>query len=90
MTRAVHPVERALMAELRAMSPDVRLGPLAKVALDLARRLDADPSDRDAVALSRELRLVRADLRGEVTSGDTEVERFLASIEQPAFRGPGD
>jgi hypothetical protein len=83
-------VEQALEAELEALPEDRRTGPLAMVALGLAERLDADPVDRDRVALSRELRLVLADLRGEVTAGDGEVERFLASIEQPAFRGPGD
>jgi hypothetical protein len=83
-------VELALLADLQAFSAEVRAGPLAEVALGLARRLDADPVDRDRVALSRELRLIRADLRGEVASGDGELERFLASVEQPTFRGPGD
>ena len=83
-------VEAALQVELAAMSADVRAGSLAMVALGLAERLDAEPVDRDRVALSRELRLVLADLRGEVSTGDGELERFLASIEQPAFRGPGD
>jgi hypothetical protein len=54
------------------------------VAVYLARRLDAEPGDRSAVMLSRELRLVVADLRahqkGDATS---DVEAFLARIAAP-------
>lgn len=50
-------VERAAGAELRTLPEDVRGSTLAKAVLNLARRLDDDPADREAVLLARELRL---------------------------------
>lgn len=63
---------------------------LGRTALDLAARLDAAPTDRDATALSRELRLVLGALheRHDGTGGG-ELDAFLAGISEPAFRGPG-
>jgi hypothetical protein len=46
--------------------------------------MDAEPGDRSAVMLSRELRLLMADLRSQVKGGGTDdVERFLARIAAP-------
>ena len=56
------------------------------MAVDLARRLDAEPGDRSAVMLSRELRLLMADLRPRVKGGGTDdVEQFLRRVSTPAF-----
>lgn len=41
-------VERAARAELGALPAELRAWTLAKVALNLARRLDSGPSDREA------------------------------------------
>jgi hypothetical protein len=89
---AVKAVERAALAELRTLPPELRASALAKVVLDLARRLDAGPGDRAAAMLARELRLVTAELHRRSSGGDVggEAERFLESISNPAFRGPGD
>lgn len=59
---------------------------LARVAIDLAARLDAEPADTSAVLLARELRMAMADLR-EQAKGDAghEVEQFLARISTPSF-----
>jgi hypothetical protein len=82
--------ERATRAELRAMGVQVRSDALGQAAIDLAKRLDADPGDRAAAMLTRELRLVIGDLHRR-SSNDLggELERFLGQISNPAFRGPG-
>jgi hypothetical protein len=74
----VRAVERAARAELAASST------AARAALELARRLDDGPGDRSAVMLSRELRLIFADLRGRQPEDATgDVEAFLARIAAP-------
>ena len=62
---------------------------LAQALRDLARRMDADPGDRSAVQISREIRLLLAEL---MPGGDVgrEVEGYLAAISTTAFRHPGD
>lgn len=50
-------VERAARADLRAVDATYSNSGVAKAYLDAARRLDADPTDRDGVALMREMRL---------------------------------
>jgi hypothetical protein len=60
---------------------------LRLLALDLARRIDADPGDDAVVRLSRELRLV-LEAVGEDSPDD--VERFLERVAAPAFRHPAD
>jgi hypothetical protein len=62
---------------------------LATVALDLARRLDAGPTDRDATLLARELRQVRAAMRIDVDPG-SGLEGFLREVTNPTLRGPGN
>jgi uncharacterized protein (DUF2267 family) len=83
--------EKAIRAELDRVRVTVGSSVLAAVAVNLARRLDSGPGDRAASMLSRELRLVMAELwrqaKGET---DHDLERFLGSISTPAFRGPGD
>lgn len=55
-------VEKAARAELRALSPELRRSTLAAAVLELAKRLDAEPSDREAATIARELRLALGDL----------------------------
>jgi hypothetical protein len=84
-------VERAARAELRALSVPLRSSVLARAVVDLARRLDAEPGDRAAAMLVRELRLVTAELHRRAADGvGGEAEAFLAAVSNPAFRGPGD
>jgi hypothetical protein len=80
----VRAIERAARSELAALGVSAGSSTAARAALELARRLDDGPGDRSAVMLSRELRLIFADLRGrqpEDASGD--VEEFLARIAAP-------
>lgn len=83
-------VERATRAELRALG-GVASSALARVAIDLAQRLDADPGDRDAVPLARELRLALGELRA-VAKEDVggELERFLARISDTSLGDGSD
>ena len=60
---------------------------LAEQALLLARRLDAEPPDREAAVLSRELRLVLGELRRLAGGGDREVEAFVAGISASSLGG---
>jgi hypothetical protein len=77
-------IERTVRAELRRLGVSLRSSVGAQAAVDLAKRLDAEPGDRSAVMLSRELRLLMADLRSQVKGGGTdEVEQFLARIAAP-------
>ena len=78
-------LEKALRAELAAWGGGLTASTLTEAALGLARRLDAAPSDREAVALTRELRLVLADLRG-LSGVQSELEGFLAGIAAPSLR----
>ena len=84
-------VEESVRADLARLPEVLRMSPLALLLLDLARRLDDAPEDRAAAMLSREFRLVLADLHACLgdTGGDS-VERFLQSIANPALLGPGD
>jgi hypothetical protein len=84
-------IERTIRAELRGLGVSLRSSVGARAAVDLAKRMDAEPGDRSAVMLSRELRLVMADLRSQVKGGGTdEVERFLARIAAPDVRHAAD
>ncbi len=77
-------IERTIRVELRSLGVSLRSSVGAQAAVDLARRLDAEPGDRSAVMLSRELRLLMADLRSQVKGGGTDdVGRFLARIAAP-------
>jgi hypothetical protein len=69
----VKAVEHAAKAELRALPVPLRTGALAAAVLELARRLDNDPADREAAQLARELRLGLADLRRQAGVDDEEV-----------------
>jgi hypothetical protein len=66
-------VERAAQAELKALPVPVRTGALAAALLELARRLDGGPADREAAHLARELRLGLADLRRQAGVDEQEV-----------------
>ena len=88
---AVKAVERAARAELRALSAPLQSSVLARSLVDLARRLDAEPGDRAATMLVREIRLVTAELHQRAADAGTgEVEAFLASVSTPSFRGAAD
>jgi hypothetical protein len=65
-------VEKAARAELKRLPADLRGSTLASAVLELARRLDAEPSDREAATLARELRLALSDLERRATSRPTE------------------
>jgi hypothetical protein len=56
-------VLKAAQAELKAYPVPLRRSTLAMAVLDLARRLDAGPEDREVTAITRELRLVLGELR---------------------------
>jgi hypothetical protein len=56
-------VSEAASAEIAGFPPLLRTGALAAAVVDLARRLDDGPGDRDAAGLVRELRLALAELR---------------------------
>ena len=77
-------IERTTRTELRGLGVSLRSSVGARAAVDLARRMDAEPGDRSAVMLSRELRLLMADLRSQVKGDATgDVEQFLARIAAP-------
>jgi hypothetical protein len=77
-------VERAARAELGALPEELRASTLAKVALNLARRLDGGPADREATMLAHELRLTISELHRLVPEGGVDdVERFLARVAAP-------
>ena len=79
-------IERTIRAELRRLGVSLRSSVGARSAVDLARRMDAEPGDRSAVMLSRELRLLMADLRSQVKGGEADdVEEFLRRVSTPAF-----
>jgi hypothetical protein len=81
---AMKAVERAARAELRGLPADIRDSTLAKSAMDLARRLDAGPADREATMLARELRQTMNDLHGRAPKDATDdVEQYLARIAAP-------
>ncbi|QLQ10952.1 MAG: hypothetical protein HZY75_11980 [Nocardioidaceae bacterium] len=66
-------VARAAAAELAGLPQSLRDSTLAASVLDLARRLDGEPGDRDAAGLSRELRLSLAQLHGLASATPTDV-----------------
>jgi hypothetical protein len=73
------PVTRAAKAELERLGPELAGSTLAAAVLDLAGRLDAEPTDRDAVDLSRELRIALAELHRRAEANQPEggiVERI--------------
>jgi hypothetical protein len=77
-------VERAARADLRALPAELRTSTLAKVVLNLARRLDSDPAHREAVLLAHELRMSLDALRRMAPEGGVDdVERFLARVAAP-------
>jgi hypothetical protein len=50
-------VEAAARAEIAGLPAEARRSTLAESVLELARRLDAGPDDREATGIARELRL---------------------------------
>jgi hypothetical protein len=84
----VKATEKATRAVIRSISVDVDRDPLARVAIVLSQRIDADPADDILTRLSRELRLVMAalrDLAGE--AGTNDIDAFLERIAAPEL-GP--
>jgi hypothetical protein len=73
MAERLKPVEKAAVAELKALPSELHSRALAAAVLELARRLDNDPPDREAASLARELRLALADLRRQAGVDDEEV-----------------
>jgi hypothetical protein len=58
-------VLEAARKELADLPEALRLSALGAAVLDLARRLDADPADREAVDLARELRIALGALHAQ-------------------------
>ncbi|MEW6472744.1 MAG: hypothetical protein AB1679_10770 [Actinomycetota bacterium] len=73
-------LEKALKADLASWGDGLAGTTLAEQALLLARRLDADPADREAAVLSRELRLVVGELRSAAAVGDRDLQEFLERV----------
>ena len=78
------PVEIAAQAELATLPEALRASTLAAGVLNLACRLDAEPSDRDAVGLARELRMALTDLH-RLAGGDAEQEAIVAKFRNPSL-----
>jgi hypothetical protein len=77
-------IERMIRAELRTLPGPVGASGLARVAIDLAKRLDAGPADTTATLLARELRMTMSDLHRRAPEDlGGEVERFLGRIAAP-------
>lgn len=77
-------IEKALRAELRAMTTPVASSSLAVAAIGLAKRLDAGPGDDAATRLTRELRLVTAELHRQAGGDMTDdITDFLARVAAP-------
>ena len=79
-------VAKAAQAELAALPEALRESTLAATVLDLAGRLDGEPTDRDAAALARELRLVLAELHRRVGGAGSEQEELVARVRNAALR----
>lgn len=77
--------ERATRAELRALGVTPATSALARAVIDVARRLDADPGDRAAAMLVRELRLSMGALRAQTKGGTHDIEEFLRRVSTPSF-----
>lgn len=73
-------VVEAAEAEVEALPEGLRSSTLAATVLDLARRLDSEPSDRDATGLARELRLALGELHRLAGGTGTEQEAIVARI----------
>jgi hypothetical protein len=71
--KAASDVSKAARAELKALPAPLRTSTLAAAVLELARRLDNDPPDREAAQLARELRLALAELHRQAGVDDEEV-----------------
>jgi hypothetical protein len=65
-------VSEAAALELAGLPVPLRTSTLAAAVLDLARRLDAEPADREAVDLARELRIALAALRARAAAAPSE------------------
>src|SRR4249919_2529702 len=65
-------IERTIRAELRGLGVSLRSSVGARAAVDLAKRMDAEPGDRSAVILSR-----------HPPAGGVEDARFLAFSQLP-------
>jgi hypothetical protein len=78
-------VERAARAEIGLLPEALRASTLAKAVIELARRLDDGPSDREASALTRELRLSLDALHRRGGDGPDETKEFLDGVGNAAL-----
>jgi hypothetical protein len=82
----VKAVEKAARAEIKALPAELRAGALATAVIELAKRLDAGPADREVAGVVRELRLSLVELhRRAGDDGASETETFVAKILTPSF-----
>ena len=65
-------VSAAAREEVAALPEALRTSTLAAAVLDLAGRLDAGPTDRDATGLARELRITLVALQAAAAAATTE------------------
>lgn len=73
-------IERATRAELGQLGVDLAKSALGRAAVDLAQRLDGEPTDRDAAGLSRELRQLLDTLHRRHGAVGGDLDAFLAGI----------
>lgn len=59
------------------------MGPLESLAVLLASRLDECESDRDATGLSRELRLVLAEIRSGDRPLEQGIDKLIGALSEP-------
>jgi hypothetical protein len=84
--RRIGPVERAARKDLRGFGAEYAKSAVGMAYLDAATRLDCNvpPTDRDAVALMREMRLLYltlAELSPPAAGGDS-VDEFTLKYEE--------
>lgn len=78
-------VQEAARGELALLSEGMRSSVLAAAVLDLAARLDGEPTDRDAAALARELRLLLVELHRQVGGAGSEGEAIAGRVRTAAL-----
>jgi hypothetical protein len=77
-------IEKAVRTQIQGFGARIEADALAAVAVNLASRLDAGPSERDAVGLAHELRMILLELRRQAgDEGTSDVERILDRIAAP-------
>jgi hypothetical protein len=74
-------VEVAARSEIKALPAEIARSTLAVAAIELARRLDGEPSDREAATVARELRLALGELHRLAAAAEPEGEIDVGAAE---------